>query len=110
MSLAFRIAGGHTDVPVALTLTETTGTVIITAPDPQTAIAVDGRPVAFAEWTGRLEPGRHFVQVYREGYEPFEEEIDVEIGETLRVRGVLGDRIDAADRGESTADPYGRGR
>jgi hypothetical protein len=87
-----------------------TGTVIVIAPDPQTAIAVDGRPVAFAQWSGRLEPGRHFVQVYREGYEPFEEEIDVEIGSTIRVKGELGDRVDTPDRGASAADPYGRGR
>jgi len=100
----FLMAGGHTDVPLALTLTETSGIVSVTAPDTQTAIAVDGRPVAFAEWSGRLEPGRHFVQVYREGYEPFEEEIDVEVGSHLRVVGVLGDRIDGTNRGDTTSD------
>jgi hypothetical protein len=102
LSRSFRIAGGHTEVPVALTLTETTGTVIVTAPNAQTAIAVDGRPVAFAEWIGRLEPGRHIVQVYREGYEPFEEEIDVEIGSMIHVRGALGERTDPIDHAEQT--------
>jgi hypothetical protein len=110
LSRGFRIAGGHTLVPVALTLTETTGTVVVTAPNAQTAIAVDGRPVAFAEWSGRLEPGRHIVQVYREGYEPFEEEIDVEIGATTHVRGVLGERTDPIDRAEQTTELSGKNR
>lgn len=104
ISQQFRIAGGHTQVPVALRLAETTGTVSVAAPDAQTAIAIDGRPVAFAEWTGRLEPGRHFVQVYREGYEPFEEEIEVEIGQHLYVRGVLGERSDSIEMAEHSND------
>ncbi|HEY5957920.1 MAG TPA: PEGA domain-containing protein, partial [Polyangiaceae bacterium] len=80
---SFRIAGGHQDVPIALRLQEVTGVVVIKAADEQTAIAIDGRPVAFADWTGRLEPGRHFIQIYREGYEPFEQELDVEAGKTV---------------------------
>ncbi len=106
----FRIAGGHTEVPVSLVLTETSGRVTVTAPDSQTAIAIDGRPVAFAEWSGRLDPGRHFVQVYREGYEPFEEEIDVEIGSTRRVTGVLGDRNDTSAHGVTTTDSNATGK
>lgn len=106
----FLIAGGHTEVPIRLVLTETSGRVTVTAPDPQTAIAIDGRPVAFAEWSGRLEPGRHFVQVYREGYEPFEEEIDVEVGSTRRVTGVLGDRTDTSDHGNSLSDSNATGK
>lgn len=101
ISRPFRVAGGHTGIPISLALTETTGTVMVLAPDPHTAIAVDGRPVAFAKWTGRLEPGPHFVQIYREGYEPFEEEIDVEVGKTTKVRGVLGDRTDPVDPSRS---------
>jgi hypothetical protein len=107
MVRSFRIAGGHADVPLSLVLTETTGTVVVTAPDAQTAIAVDGRAVAFAEWTGRLDPGRHFVQVYREGYEPFEEEIDVEVGSSLHVKGLLGDKLDRVD---AASDPQGANR
>lgn len=108
MTKHFRVAGGHTEIPVSLRLTETTGTVTITAPNEQTAIAIDGRPVAFAQWTGRLEPGRHFVQVYREGYEPFEDDIEVEIGAHVSVQGVLGDRLDPADR--VAGDPNSKAR
>lgn len=91
LSRVFRVAGGHTDVPLELRLVETTGTVEVHAPDPQTAIAIDGRPVAFAFYRGRLEPGRHFVQIYREGFEPYEEEVEVKVGEVLRVQGELGE-------------------
>lgn len=104
-SRAFRVAGGHVEVPVSLRLTETTGTVVILAPDQHTAIAIDGRPVAFAQWRGRVEPGRHFVQIYREGFEPYEEEIEVEIGATVTVRGTLGDRTDPT---ETVAAPPGQ--
>jgi hypothetical protein len=91
LTRVFRIAGGHTDVPMDLQLVETTGLVVITAPNPQTAIAIDGRPVAFAHYEGRLQPGRHFIQIYREGYEPYEEEIDVRIGDSLHIEGELGE-------------------
>jgi hypothetical protein len=90
----FRVAGGHSDIPVELHLVETTGMVEVIAPDPQTAIAIDGRPVAFASYIGRLEPGRHFVQIYREGYEPYEKEIDVNVGDRLHVQGELGEPTD----------------
>lgn len=110
ISRRLRVAGGHTGVPVSLQLTETTGTVIITAPDAHTAIAIDGRPVAFARWKGRLEPGPHFVQVYREGYEPFEEEIDVEVGKVLSIRGVLGGRTDPAEQARLTPRADGTSR
>jgi hypothetical protein len=98
---SFRIAGGHTDVPIALQLQEVTGVVFVKASDEQTAIAIDGRPVAFGAWSGRLEPGQHFIQIYREGYEPFEHELDVEAGKTSHVVGAVGDRIDPAERGSS---------
>lgn len=88
-----RLAGGHGELPLAVALRETTGLVRIFAPDPQTAIAIDGRPVAFANFEGRLSPGKHFVQIYRDGYEPYEEEIDVVIGETTDVKGELGDAL-----------------
>lgn len=104
ISRAFRIAGGHVEVPIALVLTETSGVVTVTAPDAQTAIAIDGRPVAFAEWSGRLDPGRHIVQVYREGFEPFEEEIDVEVGSKTVVKGVLGDRTESAGHDDTNPD------
>lgn len=93
---SFRVAGGQTDVALDLILIETTGTLEILAPDPQTAIAIDGRPVAFESWIGRLPPGQHIVQIYKEGFEAYEEEVDLEVGDHLRVTGELGEPTDTA--------------
>jgi hypothetical protein len=94
LTRVFRVAGGQTDIPVELHLVETSGLVEIVAPDAQTAIAIDGRPVAFSSFVGRLVPGKHFIQVYREGFEPYEEELDVTIGAKYRVVGKLGEATD----------------
>ncbi|MGC4063487.1 MAG: serine/threonine-protein kinase [Polyangiaceae bacterium] len=101
---AFRVSGGHVE-SVALTLVETTGVVEIIAPDAQTAIAVDGRPVAFASFTGRLSPGTHFVQIYREGFEPYEEQIDVVVGQKLRIVGALGEPTETQTADAKRTDP-----
>lgn len=48
---------------------------------------VDGRRVgpSFTPEGLRLTPGRHLIRVVREGYRPFEQEIDIAAGETLRL-------------------------
>ena len=48
---------------------------------------VDGRRVgpSFTPDGLRLTPGRHLIRVVREGYQPFEREIDIAAGETLRL-------------------------
>jgi hypothetical protein len=33
----------------------------------------------------RLSPGRHVIRVVREGYQPYEQEIDIVSGETQRL-------------------------
>jgi hypothetical protein len=104
LARVFRVSGGHVE-SLALTLLETTGLVEIVAPDAQTAIAIDGRPVAYASFTGRLPPGPHFVQVYREGFEPYEEQIDVVIGQKLRVVGALGDPTETQTADAKRTDP-----
>jgi hypothetical protein len=48
---------------------------------------VDGRRVgtSFTPDGLRLSPGRHVIRVVREGYQPYEQEIDIVSGETQRL-------------------------
>jgi len=84
-----RVAGGQKDVVVDLTLMPTSGLVTITSKDPKAAIAIDGKALAFANWTGPLPPGEHYVQVYRDGYKPFEQRFTVELGKSMQVDAEL---------------------
>jgi tetratricopeptide (TPR) repeat protein len=102
-SRSFRVAGGQADVALDLILIETTGTLEIFAPDAQTAIAIDGRPVAFENWLGRLPPGSHVVQIYKDGFEAYEEEVDLEVGDHLRVIGELGEATSGASASNSAS-------
>lgn len=89
----FRVAGGKEDVPVELALEPVQGFVDVRASDPAAAIAIDGRPLSLGRYTGPVTPSDdHLVQVYRAGFEPFEERIRVDVGQTLVVHGKLGRR------------------
>lgn len=88
---AFRVAGGKEDVPVELTLQAVQGFVDIRASDPAAAIAIDGKALALGRYAGPVTPSEdHLIQVYRAGFEPFEERIRVEVGKTKLVAGTLG--------------------
>ncbi len=98
-SRTFRIAGGQKDVPVEVELRAVTGLVVVKAAHENDAIAVDGQAKAFGKWQGRVPPGRHFVQVYRDGAQPFESVFVIDVGQTHRVNsptleGADGDEID----------------
>ncbi len=94
----FRIAGGQNDVPVVLALEPTGGFVEVTAEDPEAVIAIDGKPLARGRFSGPLSPDEeHLVQVYREGYEPFEQSVNVELGKTLLIRAPRGERIEGSE-------------
>ncbi len=83
-SRAVRIAGGQEGVLVELALRPVTGSVSITAKHPRDAIAIDGIARAFGAWQGRLEPGRHYVQIYRPGHTTHEEAFVVAAGDERR--------------------------
>ncbi len=86
-----RVAGGQLDLPVALTLEPVLGFLDVRASDPAAAIAIDGKAVALGHWVGPVAPGDdHLVQVYRAGFEPFEDRVRVDVGERLQIEGKLG--------------------
>lgn len=84
-----RVAGGQKDVTVELDLKAVSGFARIRSKDPKAAIAIDGNALAFAQWEGPLSPGEHYVQVYRDGYKPFEQRFVVELGKTVEVDAEL---------------------
>lgn len=86
-----RVAGGKEDVPVEVALEPVQGFVDVRASDPAAAIAIDGQAVALGRYVGPVTPSEdHLVQVYRAGFEPYEERIRVDVGRTLVVDGKLG--------------------
>jgi len=90
------VAGGP-NPPLSISLTPTHGFVTVLAPTPEAAIAIDGHAVALESYRGMLVPGRHVIQVYRSGYEPYEAIIELEAGHSVTIRGKLGDRIETED-------------
>ncbi len=84
-----RVAGGQKDVALDFALVANAGFVSVKSKDPKAAIAIDGTARAFSSWRGPLEPGRHYVQVYRDGYKQFEQYFVVEVGKTIDVDAVL---------------------
>ncbi len=84
-----RVAGGQKDVVVDFALVQNAGIVAVTSKDPKAAIAIDGKAMAFSTWRGPLDPGRHYVQVYRDGFKQFEQYFVVEIGKTVEIEAVL---------------------
>ena len=85
------VAGSDTNAPINITLVPTHGFLNVLTPDPRSAIAVDGRAVAFESYRGIVLPGRHVIQVYRAGFEPFEEVVELEAGQSVTVRGKVGE-------------------
>jgi hypothetical protein len=89
MARTIRVAGGQKDVALDFALVANAGFVSVKSTDPKAAIAIDGTARAFSAWRGPLEPGRHYVQVYRDGYKQFEQYFVVEVGKTIDVDAVL---------------------
>lgn len=72
-------------------LKPTSGFLSVVAADPKAAIAIDDVPLSFHSWSGPVVPDvEHVVQIYRDGFEPFEQSVRVEVGKTVRVVGELG--------------------
>lgn len=89
------VASGQKLLPVELKLKATDGFLNIVASDARAAIAVDGVTRAIHEWHGPVKPdSEHLIQVFREGYEPYESNVTVALGKTLDVKAQLGARLD----------------
>ncbi len=88
-------------------LTPNAGFLEIVASDPKAAIAVDGEPLAYERWSGPVKPdSEHLVQVYRDGFEPFEQTVHVSLGKTLHLRAPLGAATGVVDeRSAATGKP-----
>ena len=85
LTRTIRVSAEQHQVVPDLVLKPVTGFLVITANDPEAAIAVDGKAVAFQQWSGSVKPGRHLVQIYKEGGDSYEERVKVELGETVVV-------------------------
>lgn len=84
-----RVAGGevsHQDLGLKATM----GFVTVVTGDPDAAIAIDGEAKAFSQWSGPVKPGRRLVQVYKDGFTPFEARVKVDLGQTVQVNATLG--------------------
>jgi len=81
------------NAPVSVALVPTHGFLTVLAPDAHSAIAVDGRAVAFESYRGVVLPGRHVIQVYRAGFEPYEAIVELDAGQSVTIRGKLGEPI-----------------
>ncbi len=88
------VASGRHEVPVELALDATMGFLSVEAGDPDAAIAIDGEARAFQRWSGPLPPGRHRIQIYKEGHEPFDQRVRVELGKTVEVTADFGPSTD----------------
>ena len=86
-----RVAGGREEVAVDIVLEAVSAFLDVRASDPGAAIAIDGKPLALGQWVGTVSAGEeHLVQVYRSGFEPFEQRVKLERGQMLVVVGKLG--------------------
>jgi hypothetical protein len=74
-----------------IALRPSAGFISVIANDPKAAIAIDNEPLAYHTYKGPLTPDvEHVVQVYREGFEPFEKVVHVELGRTVEIQAELG--------------------
>lgn len=80
VSKSIRVAGGQKNVLVELSLQAVAGFVHIKTKDPGAAIAIDQKPLSFGEWNGAVNAGRHYFQVYKRGFDPYERAFVVEVG------------------------------
>jgi hypothetical protein len=91
ISKTVRVASGQKDVPVEISLEPVSAFLEVRASDPGAAIAVDGKALALGQWVGTVSAGEeHLVQVYRSGFQPFEQRVKLARGQMLVVVGKLG--------------------
>lgn len=86
----FEVASGGGNPAITVALSPTHAYLTVLTPDDRTAIAIDGRAVAFESYRGFIEPGRHVIQVYRSGFEPYEAVVQLEAGQSVTIQGKVG--------------------
>lgn len=91
------VTGGTSNDLVLVTLKPTHGFLTVWAPDEHSAIAVDGNAVAYQNYRGSVVPGRHVIQIYRPGFEPYEAVVELEAGQSVTVRGKVGEPLEDDD-------------
>jgi hypothetical protein len=84
-SRTLRVAGGQKNQPVDLTLTPVTGFISVRAQNPEDAIGLDGKGMSFGSYSGPVAPGRHVLQVYRQGFKSFDQSVVIELGKTIEI-------------------------
>lgn len=84
-----RVASRSTST-LEIPLVATMGFAEVTVDDADAAIAIDGVAKAFKTWRGALDPGRHYVQVYKSGRAPFEQAFTIAVGATEQIHATLG--------------------
>jgi hypothetical protein len=100
----FRVAGGQENLLVNVALEPVQGFVDIRASDPAAAIAIDGQALSLGRYLGPVTPSEdHLIQVYRAGFEPYEQRVRVDVGQTLVIAGKLGKRTGDAPSTGATA-------
>jgi len=71
---------------VELKLRLVSGLLSVETNDPEAAIAVNGKPLAFEHWRGTVPPGEHYVQVYKStGFKPFEKRFEIAAGQSVEI-------------------------
>ena len=106
VSRTLTVSGGTGNLPITVTLNATHGFLTVLTPNDHTAIAVDGRAVAFESYRGIVLPGRHVIQIYRSGFEPYEAVVELEAGQSVTVRGKVGDPTDDDDEPTRAPDRH----
>ena len=94
------VASGTGNLPINVSLPPTHAYLTVLTPDDRTAIAIDGRAVAFETYRGYIEPGRHVVQVYRSGFEPYEAVVELEAGQSVSIQGKVGPPLSESEAEE----------
>lgn len=79
------LTSGDKSAKVSLALVPDKGFVTVRTNDPEMAIAIDQKSLAFGEWSGFLTPGAHLVQMYGEDKKPHTVQIIVAAGTTQEI-------------------------
>lgn len=106
-----KIAGGERKV-VEIALARAVGTLTVRVDDEEAAIAIDGVPLAYGEWTGEVLAGEHKLLIYKQGHEPRSTDIRMTSGDRIVLQLPVGaPNVDVAAPGYDLVGlPYLHGR